>query len=60
MNFHKSKVYGVGVSESEIPGYARVLGCEAASFPFKYLGVPIGSNMDLKRNWMPVIERFHS
>ena len=51
VNFHKSKVYGIGVSKTEIARCARILGCEAASFPFKYLGIPVGVNMSLKRNW---------
>nr|KAJ0214953.1 hypothetical protein LSAT_V11C300147850 [Lactuca sativa] len=57
VNFHKSKVYGIGVSENEIASCARILGCEAASLPFKYLGVPVGANMSQKRSWQPVIDR---
>lgn len=30
------------------------------SFPFKYLRVPIGANMNLKRNWAPIIERIQN
>lgn len=26
-------------------------------FPFKFLEVPVGANMSLKRNWSPIVER---
>ena len=55
--FYKSKVFGIGVSENEIASCSRILGCEAVSFPFKYLGVPVGANMSQKWNWKPVIDR---
>lgn len=51
MNFHKSMVFGIGVSDNKIVSCAHILGYEATSFPFVYLGVLVGSNMSLKRNW---------
>jgi len=60
VNFHKSQVFGVGVSDMELSNCARILGCNVGAFPFKYLGVPIGANMNLKRNWAPVIEKVRS
>ncbi|KAI3750395.1 hypothetical protein L2E82_21030 [Cichorium intybus] len=60
VNFSKSKVFGVGVSTNELNQYANILGCEVGHMPFKYLGVPVGANMNLKKNWKPVIDRFHS
>lgn len=38
INFHKSKIYGIGVSDAEVHYFAIVGGCEPSSFPFKYLG----------------------
>lgn len=49
VNFHKSQVYDIAVSEGEINGCTYILGCEAASFPFKYLGVSVGANMSLEK-----------
>ena len=60
VNFHKSKVFGIGVSGTKIDNYARILGCEKGSLPFLYLGVPVGANMSLKRNWLPIIEKTKS
>lgn len=60
VNFSKSKVFGPGVSEGDIARGATILGCEVSSIPFKYLGVPVGANMNLKKNWKPIIDRFNS
>lgn len=60
VNFNKSKVFGVGVSIQETTRWALPLGCEPSSLPFNYLGVPVGANMNLKKNWQPVIERFQT
>lgn len=48
-----------GVSSNEVVACARILGCSAASFPFPYLGVPIGCNMTQKRNWQPMIDQIN-
>lgn len=60
VNFHKSKVYGIGVLDDDISRCARIMGCEASSFPFIYLGVPLGANMSVKRNWKSVVEKIHN
>lgn len=39
---------------------ALVLGCMEGSFPFTYLGVPVGENMALKKHWQPIINKFWS
>nr|KAJ0184488.1 hypothetical protein LSAT_V11C900478770 [Lactuca sativa] len=48
VNFHKSKVFGVGASNIETSQWAHILGCESGSLPFTYLGVPVGANLNLK------------
>lgn len=50
MSFNKSRVFGIGVPESEVSNRACVLGCEVAPFLFIYLCVPVGTNMSLKHN----------
>nr|KAJ0222698.1 hypothetical protein LSAT_V11C200080000 [Lactuca sativa] len=60
VNFHKSKVFDIGVSSNEVSSCARIIECEAASFPFKYLGVPVGAKMNLKQNCLPIIEKVQS
>lgn len=60
VNFFKSKVFGIGATSAETSNWANILGCEAGSLPFTYLGVPIGANMNLVKNWKPIIDKFHS
>ncbi|GJW60154.1 hypothetical protein Tco_0109489 [Tanacetum coccineum] len=57
INIHKSNVFGVGVSSSEIVSMAACTGCEAGSLPFSYLGLPIGSNMRRIVNWQVITDR---
>lgn len=58
VNFHKSKLFGIGTSHNQASQWARSLGCVAGSLPFIYLGVPVGANMSHKKHWQPVIDRF--
>nr|GEZ69230.1 RNA-directed DNA polymerase, eukaryota, reverse transcriptase zinc-binding domain protein [Tanacetum cinerariifolium] len=45
-------------SESEVVSMAACTGCEAGSFPFSYLDLPIGSNTSRIANWQILIDRF--
>ncbi|GJY04543.1 RNA-directed DNA polymerase, eukaryota, reverse transcriptase zinc-binding domain protein [Tanacetum coccineum] len=58
INVNKSNLYGVGVSYSEIERFALGTGCMACTFPFPYLGLPIGSNMNRIVNWKVISDRF--
>lgn len=53
----------LGIKEHHLPHAvshcARILGCDAGSLLFKYLGVQVGTNMTLRRNWMTVVDRVH-
>ncbi|KAI3509571.1 hypothetical protein L1887_24947 [Cichorium endivia] len=60
VNFHKSRVFGIGASDSETTNWASILGCDVGTFPFTYLGVPVGANMNLTKNWKPIIEKFQN
>ncbi|KAJ0441659.1 putative reverse transcriptase zinc-binding domain-containing protein [Helianthus annuus] len=55
----KCQLFGVGVEETEINLFAKILGCRASDFPFTYLGIPIGANMKQAKFWQPVIEKFN-
>lgn len=60
VNFSKSKVYGPCVLDRDVERGANILGCEVGVLPFKYLGGPVGANMNLKKHWKPIIDRFNS
>ncbi|XP_022032250.1 uncharacterized protein LOC110933328 [Helianthus annuus] len=60
INFHKSNLFGVGVDEGEIINMAEVVGCCKGVFPFNYLGIPLGANMNRIKNWDPIVKIFHN
>ncbi|GJY61339.1 hypothetical protein Tco_0461996 [Tanacetum coccineum] len=60
VNYNKSKLYGVGVSDSELRDMARWMRCSVGDFPFTYLGLLIGDNMRRVGAWNSVIEKFKS
>lgn len=45
---------------AETTRWVSRLGCEPPCLPFTYLGVPVGANMKLKKNWKPIIDKFMS
>ncbi|XP_042753244.1 uncharacterized protein LOC122195423 [Lactuca sativa] len=60
VNFHKSKLFGIGVTDEELQDQASLLGCVKGYFPFTYLGIPVGANTSLTKNWRPIIEKFQA
>ncbi|XP_071694534.1 uncharacterized mitochondrial protein AtMg01250-like [Rutidosis leptorrhynchoides] len=57
VNFHKSCIYGIGVSQDEINRMENRFSCQVGTFPFTYLGMPIGANMSKLKSWNPVIDK---
>ncbi|XP_071705220.1 uncharacterized mitochondrial protein AtMg01250-like [Rutidosis leptorrhynchoides] len=51
VNFHKSCLYGVGVSIMELNEVANLIGCQIGTFPFTYLGLPIRCRMKKLKDW---------
>ncbi|GJT86151.1 putative RNA-directed DNA polymerase, eukaryota, reverse transcriptase zinc-binding domain protein [Tanacetum coccineum] len=43
----------------DVVDMARGTGYEAGSFPFKYLGLPIGSNMNCIDSWSHLVSKFN-
>ena len=54
----KNKLYCLGVSEDELEDMAIWMGCDIGEFPFTYLGLPIGENMNRVTSWKLVVEKF--
>jgi len=48
-NFHKSTIYGVNADQAFLPVAEAFLNCRVSELPFKFLGIPIGSNPRLVR-----------
>ncbi|GKE14816.1 putative RNA-directed DNA polymerase, eukaryota, reverse transcriptase zinc-binding domain protein, partial [Tanacetum coccineum] len=60
ININKTDIYGIGVSYDEVSNMARNSRCVAGSFPFTYLGLPIGSTMNRISSWKTLIDWFQS
>ncbi|GJX96018.1 ribonuclease H-like domain-containing protein [Tanacetum coccineum] len=54
VNYNKSKLYGIGVSEREVREMGMWMGCGVGEFHFTYLGLPIRENMRRIKAWNPV------
>jgi len=57
INFHKSMLTGVNVSNSWLSKAALVMNCRKGTIPFIYLGLPIGGDSQKLSFWKPVIDR---
>ena len=57
INFAKSSFGSFGVSDQWKTEAANYLNCSLMSFPFTYLGVPIGANPRRTQMWDPIITK---
>ena len=57
INFHKSELLGVNVSEGKLKQLAQILCCRTGQLPLSYLGLPIGGNISRISLWAPLIEK---
>ncbi|XP_071708684.1 uncharacterized protein [Rutidosis leptorrhynchoides] len=58
INVAKSHLYGIGVADTEVDVFVHDMGCSKGRFPFTYLGLPIGVNMNYIVNWKALVNRF--
>lgn len=58
INFHKSVVCGVGISDEIVKNFASRLNCTYQKLPLKYLGLPLGANPSRRETWKPVVDNF--
>jgi hypothetical protein len=56
INFVKSKLYGINVDSSFLEAGSSFLNCHADVIPFKFLGIPVGTNPRRKATWKPVVD----
>jgi hypothetical protein len=60
VNFHKSMLAGVNISDSWLHEAASALRCKVGKIPFLYLGLPIGGDPRRLGFWNPVLARIRS
>lgn len=58
INFDKSSIINIGMDDAEVHQLATSVGCKVESFPFKYLGIPIGGSSARISTWEPIISKF--
>jgi len=57
VNFNKSLLVGINISDSWLNEAAGVLSCKVGKIPFMYLGLPIGDNLQRLSFWDPIVNR---
>jgi len=57
VNFQKSMLTGVNISDSWLTEAASVMNCRRGTIPFVYLGLPIGGDSTKLSFWKPVVDR---
>jgi len=60
VNFHKSLLTGVNISDSWLLEASLVLHCRKGVLPFVYLGLPIGGDSRKLSFWKPVVDRIEA
>jgi hypothetical protein len=56
VNFWKSNIMGVNVSQDFMRLSSIFLNCRVGSIPFKYLGLPVGANPRKASTWEPLVQ----
>ncbi|GAU26515.1 hypothetical protein TSUD_361480 [Trifolium subterraneum] len=57
VNFWKSSLIGVNVSNDYMVNACNFLNCKRGVIPFMYLGLPVGANPRRCSTWDPLVER---
>jgi hypothetical protein len=57
INFHKSSMLPINISDEEVKGLADSFGCMVGTFPFTYLGLPMGTTKPKMIDLMPLVDR---
>ncbi|PWA90824.1 reverse transcriptase domain, Reverse transcriptase zinc-binding domain protein [Artemisia annua] len=60
VNLQKSIFFGINLPPEAITISTNTLNCQTGSFPITYLGLTVGSNMNLVNNWTPLIQTFEN
>jgi len=60
VNFHKSEVGSMGISQLDKRLYSKCLNCRQMDLPFKYLGMTIGGNPRRIEYWNPIVDKIRS
>ena len=59
VNFSKSRIGGLGLSQLSLRSFATILNCDVMASPFVYLGLPVNGSHKRIDFWKRVIEKVH-
>jgi hypothetical protein len=57
VNYQKSNIYPVNVDHEQMKILAHTFGCQIGSYPFTYLGLPLGPNKPNVDDMLPLVQR---
>lgn len=57
VNFYKSSIMGLNVTDEWLDCAAKILLCKKGSLAFTYLGIPIGGSTSRLATWNPIISK---
>ena len=57
VNYHKSSIIPINVQDGDVNALATALGCQVASMPFTYLGLPMGTTKPRMEDLTPLMDR---
>jgi hypothetical protein len=56
-NYQKSYIYPLNVDSLKMEIFVRTLDCQIGSYPFTYLGLPMGSSKPKLEDFLPLVQR---
>ncbi|GJV60822.1 RNA-directed DNA polymerase, eukaryota, reverse transcriptase zinc-binding domain protein [Tanacetum coccineum] len=57
INFHKSKLMGIGTRSEEVDATATTIGCSIFTTPFLHFGVKVGGAMSKVKSWDDIVAK---
>lgn len=57
VNLKKSMMLSINISEARLDLLARTFGCSKGSFPFTYLGLPMGLTKPAVQDFLPLVNK---
>jgi hypothetical protein len=57
VNYQKSNIYPINVSNEKMEILAQTFVCQLGSYPFTYLGLPMGLAKPKVENFLPLVQR---
>ena len=57
VNFHKSMMVPINITDEKLEILAGTLNCRKGSFPFTYLGLPLGLTRPTLEHFLPLVQR---